>query len=252
MEHDRTSILFDLIRQDPVAGAMQCRERVLSDEAGFQRDRRMRIAEAALVVRVLRTDFDAWTRFLSDPYFDDEKKLKSQDASTYMPFVAWAVMQYHFNPDITNRTKSNRTWKYARATDFHEIEQLPPEKIADEIERAGGIEKLCRRAAQEDPRREQQAMLATGPEAETVHEQADEDAEDAEDAKNPEEITPKLFGHELEPEPEFIQQTMHIDRTKIYELDKASPGDRVHLTVRLMEDEAGKTFWWVESADCIG
>ena len=248
MECDRTNRLFDLIRRDPVAGALKCRERAQHDEAGFQRDRLMRIAEAALVIREFRDNYDAWVKFLNDPYFEEEQKLKSHREETYMPSVAWAVMQSTFNPDITNKTKSNRTWKYARAIDFHEIEQLPPEEIADQIERAGGIEKLCRRAAQEDPRREQQAMLATGHKAETMH----DDYEDTEDGES-EQVAPTLYGYELEAEPELAQRTIWLAPDQLSELESADYGDRVQLTVQCQRGEGkDEIIWRVDSADCIG
>ena len=253
MEHDRTNLLFDLIRRDPVAGALKCRERVRSDEAGFQRDRLMRIAEAALITRELRNNYDAWVRFLSDPYFESDRKLKFQDAQTYIPFVSWAVMQFNFNPDIKNKTKRNRTWKYARAIDFHEIEQLPPEEIADQIERAGGIEQLCRRAAQEDPRHEQQAMLATGPKVATVRGAVDQDeGDETEDADHSQQSTPPLYGIEYDPEPPLSQRTIYLDEYKLRTLEQAAPGDRVQLTVVPERgDKAGEIIFIVESADWL-
>ncbi|WP_131196053.1 hypothetical protein [Lichenihabitans psoromatis] len=149
--------LFDLIRECPVAGASLCQEQVAEDTAGFNRCRRLRIAEAYLVSSLLKANFQLWSQFMQHEYFVG-CKVKTFSKDDFAGHVTAAVMQFVFNPTGKSEAKSNRAWKMARAVQAYEDSDVPAEQVASQIERDGGIERLCRKAARETPLRQVQML----------------------------------------------------------------------------------------------
>jgi hypothetical protein len=156
--------MFDAIRQDPVGGAVRCQAQVEEDHAGFRRCHRLRIAEAYLITLLLQASFPLWKLFLRLEYFKGQRKLSALNEETFRPFVGGAVMQFTFNPTRQSQAKENRAWKYARAVEAYADAGVPAEEVADRIEQDGGIEALCRKAAQDTPRRKVKELTVACPE----------------------------------------------------------------------------------------
>lgn len=148
--------LLPLIRRDPRLGASLCRERIAQDYAHYRKNLRNRIAEAYLISTEMRANYALWKEFLEDPFFNDDSQVRSLTKANFRSAVLQSVMYYLFDAGMTDASKRNRVWKYARAVEGYLEHDVPAEEVANKIEQDNGIEALCRKAAKENPKQSPQ------------------------------------------------------------------------------------------------
>lgn len=126
------------IKANPHGVAAEARHKLHELQGGYRRDL---YAVLALIVGIGRHyyfDYKAWKSFFNQDFFRTGKIKRK--ARTHQVNSLRHTMNYVFN--ATSKQARNRTGKYAAA--LHEIMLVgvPVDRVAEEIERSGGIEKL--------------------------------------------------------------------------------------------------------------
>lgn len=145
MEEQQDSVpdLFAVIEADPIGGARLCREQIKADDDSVHVRRRRRIAEGYLIASRLKENYELWQRFVSEPFFDKDTRIRKKDDTRFQLIVTRTVMIYLFSVLKSNTSLRNRMWRYARAMDHYAEQKVPPEKVVERIKVDGGIEKVC-------------------------------------------------------------------------------------------------------------
>jgi hypothetical protein len=118
------------------------------DRAGYRRKKWRCLGQAMAIVLELKSNEKSAKSFfkLADDTLPEESDRKLRKNLTA------AVICYIKSAKTESAVK--QVWKEARALDYLiEIEEVEPDDIAAEIEKRGGIEKIAKAAAQQDPRR---------------------------------------------------------------------------------------------------
>ncbi|TNC08790.1 hypothetical protein FF100_28580 [Methylobacterium terricola] len=126
------------IKENPNGLALEAQSKFRKLKAGYRRDLYEVLAMCVGVGRHYSNDYKAWKAFFDQPFFQTGKqKLK---ARTHHTDALRHTMNYVC--DATSKQARSRTGKYAAA--LHEIMTVgtPVHLVAEEIEQAGGIEKL--------------------------------------------------------------------------------------------------------------
>jgi hypothetical protein len=124
-------------------------QREYSGERRGYRDRQYQIlAETMAIVVEIRGD-EAATKAFSQL----SKKVRPAGSQDSKSWITGAAVAYVTGAKSENAIKI--AWKRARGLDhLHDFHGIPPEDIAAEIRKRGGIEAVARIAAEEDPRRQ--------------------------------------------------------------------------------------------------
>ncbi|UHC19443.1 hypothetical protein LRS73_31805 [Methylobacterium currus] len=143
-QNEDSEKVWQAIGLDPVEGARLCQQQIKLDELSVQARRRRRIAEGYYIGLQLMNDYAAWQRFLAEPFFDRDPRIRNKKEDRFKFVVMRTVMIYLFMAGKGNDSLRNRTWRYARAMSGYADEGVPPEEVVDRIKSDGGIEKLAR------------------------------------------------------------------------------------------------------------
>jgi hypothetical protein len=143
-QNEESEKVWQAIGLDPVEGARLCQQQIKLDELSVQARRRRRIAEGYYIGLQLMNDYAAWQRFLAEPFFDRDPRIRNKKEDRFKFVVMRTVMIYLFMAGKGNDSLRNRTWRYARAMSGYADEGVPPEEVVDRIKKDGGIEKLAR------------------------------------------------------------------------------------------------------------
>jgi hypothetical protein len=124
-------------------------QREYSGERRGYRDRQYQIlAETMAIVVEIRGDEAA-----TEAFSQLSKKVRPAGSQDSKSWITGAAVAYVTGAKSENAIKI--AWKRARGLDhLHDFHGIPPEDIAAEIRKRGGIEAIARIAAEEDPRRQ--------------------------------------------------------------------------------------------------
>jgi hypothetical protein len=124
-------------------------QREYSGERRGYRDRQYQIlAETMAIVVEIRGDEAA-----TEAFSQLSKKVRPTGSQDSKSWITGAAVAYVTGAKSENAIKI--AWKRARGLDhLHDFHGIPPEDIAAEIRKRGGIEAVARIAAEEDPRRQ--------------------------------------------------------------------------------------------------
>lgn len=133
-----TSDLQRRIKENPIAVSAEARYKLGEVQAGYRRDLYDVLAMIVGIARHLFEDYKAWKPFFAQPFFQTgSRKLKARKQQHE---ALRHTMNYVF--DAKSKQKRNRTGKYAAALHEIMIIGVPVHLVAQEIEAAGGIERL--------------------------------------------------------------------------------------------------------------
>ncbi|GJE57743.1 hypothetical protein EKPJFOCH_4261 [Methylobacterium thuringiense] len=126
------------IKENPDAVAAEAKAKLHTIQAGYRRDLYALLAMIVGVGRHYYLNYKAWKLFFDQPFFQTGK-IKPK-ARTHHTDALRHTMNFVF--DAKSKQARSRTGKYAAALREIMILGVPVHLVAQEIEQAGGIEKL--------------------------------------------------------------------------------------------------------------
>jgi hypothetical protein len=133
---------LDSIADDPVAAAKEIRHDYLELRKGYRKNLYQCIVRAYWVADALRSDEEAWGKFIQEKFWTDHRKKRPG-----MESRADALL--HVMVFVFSTGTYDRAWKYAKALKKHFKERVPPHCIEAIIKQEGGIEKMVRAASRQ-------------------------------------------------------------------------------------------------------
>ena len=137
-------------------------------EAGYHRELYEVLSTAYAIAWHLERNRGEWREFIREDFFIIFKK-KPTPQKTFL-FVLYFVF------DATTKPRQDRAWKYARALEYYHREGVPSAKVAEKLKLDGGVEAVCTKAIEEDPRRLKPEITTDDDDFFDVGEPAEEDA----------------------------------------------------------------------------
>lgn len=133
-----TSDLQRRIKENPLSVAMEARHKLHEVQAGYRRDLYAVLGMIVGVARHYYLNYKIWKPFFEQPFFQGGKR--KPKARKHHKDALRHTMNYVF--DAKSKQARSRTGKYAAALHSMMISGVPVHLVAEEIEKAGGIEKL--------------------------------------------------------------------------------------------------------------
>ncbi|KQP52477.1 hypothetical protein ASF41_12565 [Methylobacterium sp. Leaf111] len=126
------------IKENPLSVAAEARHKLHEVRSGYRRELYAALALIVGIARHYHHDYKAWKIFFDQPYFQTGKQ--KPKARAHHTDALRHTMNYVF--DAKSKQARSRTGKYAAALHPMMIIGVPVHLVAEEIEKAGGIEKL--------------------------------------------------------------------------------------------------------------
>lgn len=272
MEDNAEQRIWRTISTDAVEGARLSRQQVKDDQLSMQARRRQRIVEGYYIGLQLMNDYTEWQRFLADPFFDFDKRIRNKQPDRYKFIVMRAVMIYLFMAGKDNVSLRNRTWRYARAMDGYAEDAVPPEEAAAKIKADGGIEKLCRARSKErnlededkdwrlemehrepQPSTERaQARDADSGEEITGEAEPDEDDDADEDEESEDQDQAEELYEEPDPTAGMVMWPVMIEPHERRDLERAAIGGNIRVTICVRRKADGARWFEANMIDFLG
>ena len=130
-------------RKGPIPAAAECQGEFSRLETGYHKQLYEIIAGAYAVAHELERNWEEWKAFINLGFWQGRKRTPRRDKHAHQA-LKWTMI-YVFS----EKTKHDRPWKYARAVQGYLEKGLPPEDVAAQIEKDGGVEAIVRQVAKE-------------------------------------------------------------------------------------------------------
>lgn len=126
------------IKENPLGVAAEAKHKLGKVQTGYRRELYAVLAMIVGIARHYYHDYKSWKLFFDQPFFQTGKQ--KPKARTHHTDTLRHTMNYVF--DAKSKQARSRTGKYAAALNSMMIIGVPVHLLAEEIEKAGGIEKL--------------------------------------------------------------------------------------------------------------